>query len=131
MTSNSLLQCFLYLGGLFLLVKPLGTYMANVYEGKLSGAAKFFAPLERLVHAFCGIRPMEMSWKTYAAAMLLFETLSVIAARRAPGMNWSSKWPIGAEDFPKATPTNCSRSFTAAPNRAATVSGWGLRSAGR
>src|SRR5438105_12246123 len=37
---NALLQCAVYLGVLVLLVKPLGAYMANVYEGR----CRFLAP---------------------------------------------------------------------------------------
>ena len=34
MTTNAILQLALYLAVLLLLVKPLGSYMAGVYEGR-------------------------------------------------------------------------------------------------
>ena len=77
-TEIGLFQIIFYLSILLLLVKPLGWYMARVYEGKPRGLAKLLAPLERFIYALSGIRPeMEMSWKTYAVAMVLFETGSV------------------------------------------------------
>ena len=73
MTGNDAVQLLLYLVVLLLLVKPLGLYMARIYEGKLPGLAKVLAPVERLIYAFSGVRPeSEMTWKVYAAAMLLF-----------------------------------------------------------
>ncbi len=60
---------------LLLLVKPLGLYMANVYEGKLN----FLGPLERLTYTLSGARTDEMGWKTYAVAMMLFNAVGMIA----------------------------------------------------
>jgi K+-transporting ATPase ATPase A chain len=37
MTGNGLLQIALYLAVLFMLVKPLGGYMALIYEGRPAG----------------------------------------------------------------------------------------------
>ncbi len=36
MTANGYLQIALFLGAVLLLVKPLGAYMANVYEGRVA-----------------------------------------------------------------------------------------------
>ena len=76
MTANGLLQIALFLVLLFALVKPLGSYMAYVYEGR----ARFLAPVERLFYRLMGVDPAApMSWKTYAAAMLLFNLLGLLA----------------------------------------------------
>ena len=40
MTGNELLQIATYLAVLLALVKPLGAYMANVYDGRSTGPAK-------------------------------------------------------------------------------------------
>ena len=50
MTTNGLLQIGLYVVLLVALVKPLGSYMARVYEGK---------PLrfERLIYHLAGVDP--------------------------------------------------------------------------
>jgi len=73
MTGNAYLQLGLYVGVLMLLAKPLGVYMARVYEGQSSGLNRVLGPVERLFYRICGIDPdEEMSWKRYAGAALLF-----------------------------------------------------------
>jgi K+-transporting ATPase ATPase A chain len=73
MTGNDILQLILYFGVLLLLAKPLGVYMARVYEGQPSGLDPVLGPVERLFYRLCGIKPEEeMSWKKYAGVVLLF-----------------------------------------------------------
>jgi potassium-transporting ATPase potassium-binding subunit len=73
MTGNAYLQMGLYFGVLMLLAKPLGVYMARVYEGQASGLSQVLGPVERLFYGICGINPdEEMNWKQYAGAVLLF-----------------------------------------------------------
>ena len=73
MTLNGWLQIALYLAVLLALVKPLGWYMARVYQGQSTGLDRVLGPVERLLYRLCGVRPdEEMDWKTYAVAMLLF-----------------------------------------------------------
>ena len=68
MTGNDILQIILYFGLLWLLAKPLGAYMARVYEDRSSGLDRVLGPLERLFYRLCGIRQEEeMNWKKYAA----------------------------------------------------------------
>ena len=57
MTGNGAVQLALYLIVLLLLVKPLGLYMARVYEGKSVGLDRGLGWLERLVYRAGGIRP--------------------------------------------------------------------------
>ena len=86
MTGNSYLQIALFLGAMLLLVKPLGAYMANVYEGHVAFVNRFLAPGESLLYRLCGVDPaQEMRWTQYALAMLvfnLFGTLAVYALQR-------------------------------------------------
>ena len=71
MTTNAVFQIVFYLTILLLLVKPLGYYMARVYEGHAPFLGRVFGPLERLVYRVCGIDERdEMSWRGYATAML-------------------------------------------------------------
>ena len=73
MTTNAWIQVGLYLAVLLLLVKPLGSYMARVYEGEPVLLGKVFGPIERLLYRAAGVaRDAEMSWKQYAIAMLVF-----------------------------------------------------------
>src|SRR6266446_5464292 len=82
MTFNGILQPLLYLVVLLALAKPLGRYMARVYEGQPTGLDRVFGPLERLIYRLCGVRAhsseAEMGWKTYAFAMLLFNLLGLL-----------------------------------------------------
>jgi K+-transporting ATPase ATPase A chain len=78
MTGNDILQLVLYFSVLLLLAKPLGVYMARVYEGKPSGLDRVLGPVERLFYRLCGIKPEEeMGWKKYAGAVLLFSAIGL------------------------------------------------------
>jgi K+-transporting ATPase ATPase A chain len=66
-------QLILYVVVLTALAKPLGAYMARVYEGRPFGLDRVLGPVERLIYRLAGVRPdQEMGWKTYAIAMLIF-----------------------------------------------------------
>ena len=79
MTANGLFQLLFYLVVLVALAKPLGAYMARVYENRRLALDRVLGPLERLIYRLCGVRITdEMGWKTYAAAMLLFNVLGLI-----------------------------------------------------
>ena len=79
MTFNGYFQLGLYLVVLLALAKPLGSFMARVYTGQSSGLDRVLGPLERLIYRLCGVRPdQEMSWKTYAVAMLLFNMAGML-----------------------------------------------------
>ncbi len=79
MNLNNFIQISIYLATLLLLVKPLGTYMARVYEGKPSGLNVWFGWLEKLIYRLIGTNSQqEMSWKTYAVAAMLFNIIGII-----------------------------------------------------
>jgi len=80
MTINGLVQIGLYFVVLLALVKPLGWYMARVYEGQACGLDRVVGPLERLLYRLCGVRQTdEMDWKTYGIAMLVFNAMGLVA----------------------------------------------------
>ena len=73
MTVNGWLQIAIYFGALLLIVKPLGWYMAQVYEGKPCGLDRVLGPAERRLYRLYGRAAAgEMTWKAYTMAMLLF-----------------------------------------------------------
>lgn len=73
------IQIGLFLGLLLVIVKPLGWYMARVYEGRPVGLDRLLGPLERLIYRLAGAHSeQEMDWKTYAVAMLLFSTAGLL-----------------------------------------------------
>jgi K+-transporting ATPase ATPase A chain len=75
---NAIVQLALFVVVLLLLVKPLGAYMAAVYEGR-SVVNRVFGPVERLIYRVLGVREDdEMTWKTYALAFLVFNALGLL-----------------------------------------------------
>ena len=80
MTANGVLQLVVYLVVLLVLAKPLGAYMARVYEGRRIGLDRALGWLERLIYRVSGISPKaEMGWKTYVLTMLIFNLAGVLA----------------------------------------------------
>ncbi len=79
MTFQSYLQVGLYLAALLLLAKPLGAYMARVYEGRPTGLDRALRPLERLLYRLGRVHTEEMGWQAYASAMLIFNLLGFAA----------------------------------------------------
>ena len=74
MTTNGILQLVLYLVVLVALVKPLGSYMAKVYQSEPIWLNRILGPVERLIYRMLGTRPEdEMTWKGYAGAAILFK----------------------------------------------------------
>ncbi len=80
MTANGYFQLALYIAVLIALAKPLGAYMADIYEGKPALLNRWGAPLERLIYRLCGVDPAgEMHWTRYALAVLWFSLLGTLA----------------------------------------------------
>jgi K+-transporting ATPase ATPase A chain len=79
MNSNNLLQFGLYLVVLLALARPLGLYMAAVYEGRPTFLAPLIKPVESLIYRLCGVRAEEeMGWKAYAVAFMVFNLLGAL-----------------------------------------------------
>ena len=87
---NGLLQLAVYVAVLLALAKPLGDYMARVFEHRASSAQRILGPLERAIYRLGGIDPAkEMGWQTYAAAMLIFNAAGLVflyLLQRAQGL---------------------------------------------
>ncbi|MCX7094679.1 MAG: potassium-transporting ATPase subunit KdpA [Methylobacter sp.] len=80
MTTNGLLQIILYFVVLLVLAKPLGVYMAAVYENRPLLLKRILGPLEAGFYRLSGVNPeQEMGWKNYAAALLWFNLFGGLA----------------------------------------------------
>jgi potassium-transporting ATPase potassium-binding subunit len=81
MTANGIFQLAFYLVVLIALAKPLGAYMARVYQNQpLFGLDRALGWLERLLYRMAGVQAgEEMGWKTYAATMLIFNLFGLLA----------------------------------------------------
>jgi potassium-transporting ATPase potassium-binding subunit len=59
--------------------KPLGLFMARVFEGERTFLHPLLRPVERLIYRLTGVdEAREMRWTEYAAAMLLFSLVSML-----------------------------------------------------
>jgi K+-transporting ATPase ATPase A chain len=79
MNMFSWLQLIFYMVVLIALAKPLGGFMARVYQGERTFLDPVFRPVEKLIYRLSGVSPdQEMNWKVYAIAMLLFNVLGLL-----------------------------------------------------
>lgn len=118
MTTNGYLQIALFLATLVLLVKPLGWYMARIYQGETVGLDRALGPLERLIYRLCGVHPeREMTWKVYAFAVLITNLLGLLVVYlllRAQGGLPLNPADVGA--VPPHTALNIAISFASNTN---------------
>ncbi|MBX5480074.1 MAG: potassium-transporting ATPase subunit KdpA [Pyrinomonas methylaliphatogenes] len=79
MTINGWLQILLFFALVLVVTKPLGAYMARVYQGERTWLDFVFRPLERLIYRATGVdERREMRWTEYAASLLLFSLVSML-----------------------------------------------------
>ena len=73
MNSYEWLQTIIFFVVLLALVRPLGGFMAKVFEGERTFLTPILAPCEKVIYRISGVKPEdEMGWQRYAGAMLLF-----------------------------------------------------------
>ncbi|TXT27772.1 MAG: K+-transporting ATPase ATPase A chain [Rhodocyclaceae bacterium] len=99
MSNHAWILLGIFLVVLLLTVKPLGTYIANVMEGRFRLAGKIESPIYRL----CGIRPdEEMGWLKYAFAILLFNVLGAVAVYALQRLQ--ADLPLNPQAFANVSP---------------------------
>jgi potassium-transporting ATPase potassium-binding subunit len=118
MTANGWVQFLLYFAVLVLLMRPLGVYMARVFEGQGTFLDPVLKPIERLLYRLSGVEAdAEMNWREYTAAMLLFSFVSLlltyIIERAQHHLPWN---PQGWPGVPPALAWNTAASFTTNTN---------------
>jgi K+-transporting ATPase ATPase A chain len=118
MSVNCVAQMIFFLAVLLLLVKPLGWYMARVYENKSCGLDRVLGRFERSIYRLCGINPAnEMAWEKYAIAVLAFSAAGFVALYAL--MRLQSLLPLNPEHMPAVAPDlafNTSVSFVTNTN---------------
>ena len=84
-------------------VKPLGLYMADIFEGRPIWPLRALGECERGIYRLCGIDPAaQMSWKQYALCLLLFNALGALALYALQrGQAWL---PLNPQKFPGVSP---------------------------
>ena len=80
MNSYEWFQTIIFFVLLLALVKPMGTFMARVFQSEWTFLTPVFMPCENLLYRICGVnKDEEMGWQRYAAAMLLFNLALFVA----------------------------------------------------
>ena len=99
MTANDVLQIGLYLVVLLLLIKPMGSYMTQVFADQPNRATRVGAGLERLIYRLCGVDAQDdMNWKRYAVAMLMFNVFGMLMVYALERLQ---QWlPLNPQHFP-------------------------------
>jgi K+-transporting ATPase ATPase A chain len=78
MTANGWFQIGFFLLFVFLITKPLGVFMARVFNREKTFLDPMLRPIEKIVYRLSGIdEKREMRWTEYAIAMLLFSGVSM------------------------------------------------------
>jgi K+-transporting ATPase ATPase A chain len=79
MTANGWFQILLFLGLILVVTKPLGVFMARVFNRERTFLDPVARPLERLFYRLTGVNEdHEMRWTEYAMTMLLFSGVSML-----------------------------------------------------
>ncbi len=90
MTTSGILQITLLFGLVLACVRPLGTYMAQVFEGRRTFLHPLLRWLEVLTYRLAGVsEAVEQRWTQYAASLLsfsLFGFVLVYAIQRLQGV---------------------------------------------
>ena len=79
MTHVAWLQFAVFMAALFVLARPLGQYMARVYQGQPVFLDPLARPLEKSIYRLSGIDPgRESDWKGYARDFLVFQAVGLL-----------------------------------------------------
>jgi K+-transporting ATPase ATPase A chain len=78
MTSIGWLQAVVFFLIILALTKPIGAYMARVFEGERTLLSPILVPVEQFIYRLCGVREdEEMVWYAYAFSMLAFSLIGL------------------------------------------------------
>ncbi|HEY7180797.1 MAG TPA: potassium-transporting ATPase subunit KdpA [Blastocatellia bacterium] len=79
MTVNGWVQILFFFALILAVTKPLGVFMARVFNRERTFLDPVLRPVERLIYRLTGVdEQREMRWTEYAAAMLLFSVVSMV-----------------------------------------------------
>ena len=79
MTLTGWVEALVIFGLVLVFVKPLGAYMARVFDGERTLLSPALVPIEKLVYRIARIDPkQEMPWYTYLFAVLGFHVVGLI-----------------------------------------------------
>ncbi len=119
MTVNGWIQILVFLALVALVTKPVGIFMARVFNGERTFLDPVLRPIERLLYRITRVNENhEMRWTEYAISMLMFSAVSMLvlyALERLQGY-----LPLNPQKFGAVSPTplafNTAASFTTNTN---------------
>ena len=56
MTTNGVLQILVFFGLILLVTKPVGLFMARLFQGERTFLHPVLRPIESLIYKICGVR---------------------------------------------------------------------------
>jgi len=103
MTANGWVQIGFFLLVVLAITKPLGVFIARVFNREKTLLDFALRPLERLIYRLTGVKEeREMGWMEYATAMLLFSGVSMILLYL---IERTQKWlPLNPQKFANVEP---------------------------
>ena len=118
MTANGWFQIGLYVLVLFLITKPIGVFLARVFEREKTFLDPVLRPLERVIYRLCGIdENKEMPWTEYGTTMLVFSAVSLILLYLFERVQYWLPWnPQRLANVPPDLAWNTAVSFTTNTN---------------
>src|SRR6195256_3483474 len=120
MTSVGILQIALFFGLVLVCIKPLGAYMARIFEGRRTFMHPVLRWLEVLTYKLIGVREeVEQRWTQYTGALLsfsLFGFLLTYLLQRAQGFLPFNPQNFSAANVPPDLAFNTAASFVTNTN---------------
>jgi len=119
MTANGWFQIALFMALILAVTKPLGVFMARVFNREKTFLDVVLRPVERLIYRLTGVDEQhEMPWTEYAVAMLLFSAVSMLVLYAM--LRLQARLPLNPQQFVGVSPEhlafNTAASFTTNTN---------------
>jgi potassium-transporting ATPase potassium-binding subunit len=118
MTLNGWLQILFFFALILAVTKPLGVFMARVFNRERTFLDPVLRPVERLIYRLTGVdEGREMRWTEYAVAMLLFSVVSMVVLYALQRMQaWLPFNPEKLANIEPSSSFNTAASFTTNTN---------------
>ena len=118
MTPNGWFQIAIFFALVLVCAKPLGIYMARVFEREHTFADPVLRPIERLLYRLAGVdEAHEMRWTEYSIVMLLFSLVTLLVTYGVERLQ--HYLPLNPQHLPNVAPDlalNTAASFTTNTN---------------
>src|SRR6202522_3701994 len=118
MTANGWFQICFFFALVLICAKPLGVYMACVFERERTFADRLCRPVERLIYRLTSVdETHEMRWTEYSIVMLLFSLVTLLVTYAIERLQ--HLLPLNPQHLPNVAPDlafNTAVSFTTNTN---------------